>query len=159
MKLKIYYFFSFFIGLDGWTTPLGQSLYAFVIITTSKKEYIHSLMNLSKDSHTGEFIAQKIKEVLENIGPNKISAIVSDNASNMVLAKNIIAKEFPHIISLRCIAHHINLLTSDIMKLEFAKNIINKVCKIYYFILLKKKFLKTKLLFIYLLVSKNYNFF
>jgi hypothetical protein len=111
-----------------------------VIITPSKKEYIHSLMNLSKDSHTGEFIAQKIKEVIENIDPNKISAIVSDNASNMVLAKNLIAKDFPHIIPLRCIAHHINLLTSDIMKLEFAKDTINKVCKIYYFILLKKIF-------------------
>ncbi|RHZ48726.1 hypothetical protein Glove_543g117 [Diversispora epigaea] len=51
------------LGLDGWTTPLGQSIYAFVIITNSKKEYIHSLMNLSKNVHTGEFIAQKIKEI------------------------------------------------------------------------------------------------
>jgi len=106
-------------------------------------------MNLSKNAHTSEFIAQKIKEVLENIGPKKVSAIVLDNASNMVLAKNLIAKEFLHIISIRCIAHHINLLTSDIMKLEFAKDTINKVCKIYYFILLKKNFFKTKLLFIY----------
>lgn len=158
MRLKIYIFSSFFIGLDGWTTPLGQSLYAFVIITASKKEYIHSLMNLSKDSHTGEFIAEKIEEVLKSVGSNKISAIVSDNASNMVLAKSIIAKEFPHIISLRCIAHHINLLTSDIMKLDFAKNIINTVCKIYYFILLKNKFFK-KLNYYLFLVSKNYNFF
>ena len=90
-------------------------------------------MNLSKDSHTGEFIAQKIEEVIDNIGYKKFSAIVSDNAANMVLAKKIITEKFSNIIPLRCIAHHINLLTSDIMKLEFAKDTINKVCKIYYF--------------------------
>ncbi|RHZ82662.1 hypothetical protein Glove_106g33 [Diversispora epigaea] len=92
-------------------------------------EYIYSLMNLSKNTHTGEFIVQKIKEVLENIGPKKVSAIVLDNASNIVLAKNLITKEFSHIISIRCIAHHINLLTSNIMKLEFAKDTINKKIK------------------------------
>ena len=113
--------------MDGWTTPLGQSLYVFVIITTSKKEYIHSLINLSKESHTGEFIFQKIKEVLEDIGTKKFSAIVSDYAANIVAAKKLITKEFPYIISLRCITHHINLLTSDIMKLEFAKITIDKV--------------------------------
>jgi hypothetical protein len=58
----------------------------------------------------------------------KFSAVVSDNAANMVLAKNKITQEFGHIISLKCIAHLINLITSDIMKLEFAKTTINKVC-------------------------------
>jgi citrate lyase gamma subunit len=128
--------------LDGWTTPLGQSLYVFVIITSSKKEYIHSLINISKESHTGEFISQKIKEVLEDVGIKKFSAIVSDYAANMVAAKKKIVEKFPYIIPLRCIAHHINLLTSDIMKLEFAKTTIDKVCIfIYLLILLKKIFL------------------
>jgi hypothetical protein len=116
---------------------LGQSLYVFVIITTSKKEYVHSLINLSKESHTGEFIAEKIEEVLKNVGESKFSAIVSDHAANMVSAKNIIITKFPYIISLRCIAHHINLLTSDIMKLEFSKNTINKVCKLLLFYFIK----------------------
>ena len=69
---------------------------------------------------------------MENVGINKFSAIVSDHATNMVVAKNLITQEFPFIISLRCIAHHINLLSSDIMKLEFAKNTIKKVYKFIY---------------------------
>ena len=116
--------------MDGWTTPLGQSLYVFVIITTSGKEYIHSLINLSKEPYTGEILAQKIKEVLQNIGVDKFGAIVSDHASNMVLAKKLINIEYPHIIPIRCIAHHINLITTDIMKLEYSKHTINQVFKI-----------------------------
>jgi len=91
-------------------------------------------MNFSKEAHTSEFIFQKIKEVLENVGVNKFFAIVSDHAANMVAAKKLITQKFPAIISLRYIAHHINLLTSDIMKLDFAKITINKVYKFIYFI-------------------------
>jgi Protein of unknown function (DUF 659) len=116
--------------LDGWTSPLGQSLCVFLIITASGKEYIHSLINLSKESHTGEILAQKINEVLQNIGTNNFGAIVSDHASNMVLAKKLINEKYSHIIPIRCIAHHINLITTDIMKLEYSKHTINKVFKI-----------------------------
>jgi len=116
--------------LDGWTTPLGQSLCVFIIITTGGKEYIHSLINLSKESHTGEILAQKINEVLQNIGTDKFGAIVSDHASNMVLAKKLINEKYPYIIPIRCIAYHINLITTDIMKLEYSKHTINQVFKI-----------------------------
>jgi len=45
------------LGFDGWTSPLGQSLYAFVIITPERKEIIHSIKNLSANSHTSAFLA------------------------------------------------------------------------------------------------------
>jgi len=37
MNINILIFYNY-KGLDGWTSPLGQSLYAFIIITRSKKE-------------------------------------------------------------------------------------------------------------------------
>ncbi|CAB5392688.1 unnamed protein product [Rhizophagus irregularis] len=48
------------LGLDGWTSPVGQSFYAFIIFTKSGKEFIHSIQNLSKESHTSQYIAKKI---------------------------------------------------------------------------------------------------
>ena len=98
-----------------------------MIITSNHKEYVHSLINISNKTHIEEFLAKKIKEVLDDVGSEKFGAIVSDHASNMVLAKKLVNQSYPHIISIRCIAHHINLISSDIMKLEYSKNTIQQV--------------------------------
>ncbi|GBC22645.2 ribonuclease H-like domain-containing protein [Rhizophagus irregularis DAOM 181602=DAOM 197198] len=94
------------LTLDTWTSTSRQSLYAFVIITGERKEYIHSVQNLSNYSHTGEFLANKIIEVIENVGVTKFAGIVSDNASTMVM---------------------------DICKLEFAQSILKKCMKLVHF--------------------------
>ena len=52
-------------------------------MTPSRKEYLYKLADLSESSHTGNYLSEVIGEVIEKIGPNKISAIVSDNASNV----------------------------------------------------------------------------
>ncbi len=48
----------------------------------------------------------------------------------MVKAKQMINDEYNHIISISCITHHVNLLTTDIMKHEYLKEIIMKCMKI-----------------------------
>ena len=58
----------FKLGFDGWTSPLGQSLYAFVIITPDQKQIIHNVKNLFADSHTANFLADQINEVITDIG-------------------------------------------------------------------------------------------
>jgi hypothetical protein len=72
-------------------------------------------------------LAKKIKEVIDDVGSDRFGAIVSDHASNMVLAKKLVNQTYPHIISLRCIEHHINLISSDIMKLDYSKKTIEQV--------------------------------
>jgi len=42
-------------------------------------------------------LAKKIEEVIENIGPNRISAIESDNAANIKKAREIITEKYPRI--------------------------------------------------------------
>lgn len=44
----------------------------------------------------------------------------------MQLAKQIISTKYPSILPIRCIAHHINLITSHIIKLDFAKGVFKK---------------------------------
>jgi hypothetical protein len=99
-------------------------------MTSDGKEYIHSLKNFSKNSHTGEFLKNEIIKVIEEVGAEKFCSIVSDHASNVVLAKNLVSTKYPHIFPIRCIAHHINLLSSDIIKLNWATNIITCYKKI-----------------------------
>ncbi|SRR6266542_2320401 len=71
----------------------GQSLYVFIIMTDDGREYVYSLKNFSKDSHTGEFLSTKILQILDDIGIKKFCAVISDHASNVALAKKMIATQ------------------------------------------------------------------
>ena len=44
------------------------------------------------------FMAQEIKKVLQDIGPERFSSVVSDGASAMQLAKRLISDEYPRIM-------------------------------------------------------------
>lgn len=127
MLISNYYYL---IGFDGWTSPLGQSLYAFVIMTPDRKEIIHCIKDLSANSHTANFLADQLNEVITNVGVENFAAIVSDHASACAAAKKKIAERHKHILSIRCIAHHVNLISTDICKTTFAKDIIAKCQKI-----------------------------
>src|SRR5256714_7327656 len=114
------------LGIDGWAGPNGQSIYAFILILPTGKEYIHSLKDFSLYSYTADFISKEILKVIEDVGCNKFSSVVSDNASTMVTAKKLVNEKYPHILPVRCITHYVNLLTTDIMKHEFSKSTISK---------------------------------
>ncbi|CAG8720122.1 14_t:CDS:2 [Rhizophagus irregularis] len=83
-------FFIDLLRVDGWTNARGQSLYAFILITKERKEYVHSVQNLLNYSHTGRFLADKMIEIIENVGSTKFGGIVSDNASAIVFAKKLV---------------------------------------------------------------------
>ena len=76
-----------------------------------------------------------IKEVISKVGINKFSAIISDNGSNIAVARKIISEKYPSILNIQCIAHCINLFSSDIVKINQVKilvkwaNIVTKFFK------------------------------
>jgi len=80
---------------------------------------------LSDQSHTGEYLAEKIEKILDDIGIQRFAAIVTDAGSNINLARQIITQRFPHIINIRCMAHCLNLITKDFVKHIFAIRILN----------------------------------
>ncbi|EXX61403.1 hypothetical protein RirG_171450 [Rhizophagus irregularis DAOM 197198w] len=112
------------LALDGWTSPTGASIYNYIILTPDREQYLYALHDYSSDHHTGEFLANGIADVIEKIGPKKITALVTDNAANCVKAREIISSQYPNIINIRCIAHFVNLITKDIMGHDFAKQTI-----------------------------------
>ncbi|CAG8694232.1 23362_t:CDS:2 [Dentiscutata erythropus] len=73
--------------IDSWCSPLKHSIYAFVIIASERKQYVYSLRDFSKFTHSAKFNAEKIIEVLESIGLKKFTAIVFDAESSMMVAK------------------------------------------------------------------------
>ncbi|RHZ81505.1 hypothetical protein Glove_120g3 [Diversispora epigaea] len=121
--------------LDGWTSIRSDSLYNFIIITSERKEYLIVLKNFSKESHTGEMLANEIAIIIEKIGSEKFAAVVTDAATNCRVAREKIQFSYPHIWNIRCIAHAFNLIASDLVKLDAIKEFItkcNKLCRFFH---------------------------
>lgn len=82
---------------------------------------------MSANSHTAEYLSSVIEKVVVDVGVNRISAIVSDNASNVRKAREIVHDKFPSIENVRCIAHCINLIACDIVKDNFGDRLLRRV--------------------------------
>jgi hypothetical protein len=96
-------------------------------MTPTRKEYLYQLSDISEHSHTAEYLSSVIEKVIVDVGVNRISAIVSDNASNVRKAREIIHNKFPNIENVRCIAHCINLIACDIVKHNFGDRLLRRV--------------------------------
>ncbi|GES85108.1 zinc finger BED domain-containing protein 1-like [Rhizophagus clarus] len=69
-------------------------------------------------------------KVIEKIGKNKFIAVVSDAEAAMQSAKKKVMSKYLHIMAVRCIAHYINLVTKNIISIEWAKKVLQKCQKI-----------------------------
>ena len=72
-------------------------------------------------------MAEKIEGILNQIGPSKFFAIVSDNESNVRKAREIIEKKYPNIENVQYISHCINLYLSDMVQHRFAEKLLKKI--------------------------------
>src|SRR6266496_5027555 len=104
-----------------------------MIIIPSCKEYLYSLQNFSSDHHTAEFLTKQINKIIMKIGPNKISAIVSDNTANIAAARSEIYSKYPTIMNLKCITYCFNLIFQDIIKIPFAERLLHHCSIIVFF--------------------------
>ena len=106
---------------------LNQFIWNFIVLTPSRKEYLYRLSDLSENSHTADFLVGKIDKIIKEVGPDRFSAIVSDNAANVKKAREIINEKYPTIENIRCISHCINLIACDIANHSFADQLLRKV--------------------------------
>ncbi|KAK9806588.1 hypothetical protein WJX73_005127 [Symbiochloris irregularis] len=101
-----------------WLVP-GRSKLANLLIT------FYDAQDFSEEHHTGEFIAEAIYEWALKIGPQKLVAVITDNAPAMVKARRLFVEKegMGHIIPIRCHMHGVNLCLEGVLVGEFAKNI------------------------------------
>src|SRR4051794_34256121 len=95
-------------------------------MTPDQKEIIYCIKDLSANFHTANFLADQLNEIITGVSAENFAAVVSDHASACAAAKKIISTRYKHILPIRCIAHHVNLVSTDIYKTSFAKDVISK---------------------------------
>jgi hypothetical protein len=68
----------------------------------------------SKATHSAEEVAEGLISAIRTVGAEKVCAIVTDHASNMRKAWRIVKAEFPHIATIGCYAHGLQLFIGDV---------------------------------------------
>ncbi|GET56207.1 ribonuclease H-like domain-containing protein [Rhizophagus irregularis DAOM 181602=DAOM 197198] len=53
------------LAFNGWTSSTHRSIWNFIVMTPSRKEYLYQLSDLSENSHTAEYLVTVIEKVIE----------------------------------------------------------------------------------------------
>ena len=101
---------------DGWLNVRGQGIINYIISTPQPVFYKST--DTRDNRHTGLYISDELKAVINNLGPQKVFALVTDNATNMKAAWSKEEESYPHITPIGYAAHALNLLLNDIMALK-----------------------------------------
>lgn len=113
ITIPIIYQFSFF---------RNQAVINFVLSTP--QPVLYKTFTTGTERHTGEYLCEEIVKVMEDIGPEKFIAVVTDNAAAMEKAKSLLqGNNYSFLTVYSCIAHTLNLLVGDIMQLKSLQNI------------------------------------
>ncbi|GBC16120.2 zinc finger BED domain-containing protein 1-like [Rhizophagus irregularis DAOM 181602=DAOM 197198] len=113
---------------DGWSNINRESVQNFVICT-SKPLFFDAIYS-GEESHTAKWVADEIIKQMEIVGINKFSAVITDTASVMKAAWRIIEDSYPSIVCLGCNSHVMNLLISDILKIDQIKSVVENAKKL-----------------------------
>ncbi|CDQ72600.1 unnamed protein product [Oncorhynchus mykiss] len=101
---------------DGWSNVHGQGIINYKISTPQPVFYKST--DTRDNRHTCLYIADELKAVINDLGPQKVFALVTDNAANMKAAWFKVEDAYPHITPIGCAAHILNLLLKAIMALK-----------------------------------------
>jgi len=113
---------------DGWSNINRESVQNFVICTP--KPLFFDAIYSGEESHTAKWVANEIIKQMEIIDINKFSAVITDTASVMKAAWRIIEESYPNIVCLGCNSHVMNLLISDILKIDQIKSVVENAKKL-----------------------------
>ena len=83
---------------------------------------------------TREYIFNILKDVMLEVAPLNVVQVCMDNATNCVVAGEMIEKECSSIFYTRCTCHCVDLLFENIAKLSWIDNILRSTMKITVFI-------------------------
>lgn len=129
VKYKIKNADSICIQTDGWTDISGNALINIVFTTPSP--ILYKAIDPKTNKHTADYMASLLCSVIDEVGSNKVHALVTDNASNMRATWELITKRYPNLTTYGCAAHGLNLMAKDVvLKINSIKSLSVKAKKI-----------------------------
>ncbi|XP_059659219.1 uncharacterized protein LOC132306039 [Cornus florida] len=107
------------IASDGWSDPQRRPLINFMAMTEGGPMFLKAV-DCSGGIKDKFFISNLLKEVINEVGPQNVIQVITDNAPNCKAAGQLIEGQFPHIVWIPCVVHTLNLALKNICA---AKNV------------------------------------
>lgn len=118
---------------DGWTDVQGRPLLNIVAVNAAGSVFM-TAVDTSGETKNSAYIAKQISTVVEQLGPENVVQVVTDNAPACKSAGDAIMVRYPHITWSGCAAHTCDLALEDIFKLEYFKQIYTSIKEMVQFI-------------------------
>ncbi|CAA0840437.1 Unknown protein [Striga hermonthica] len=93
---------------DGWSNIQRNPLINIMAASESGALFLSST-NASREVKDAEYVANIFIRAIEDVGPNNVVQVITDNASNYKAAGGIIELKYPHIFWTPCVVHSLNL--------------------------------------------------
>jgi hypothetical protein len=121
------------IASDGWSDRCRRPLLNFIATSPAGSRFV-SALDTSGDTKTAAYMATAIGRVVEELGVERVVAVVTDNAANVKAAGEELMNKYPRLCWLPCTAHVLDLLLEDICKLGWVQSAIAKCRELVVFI-------------------------
>lgn len=114
------------VSVDGWTDQAKHSVYACTLSFPDGTTALFDAVDLSEETHSGKNLAEHVVKWIQAIGRERVAALCTDNAANMVLMRNLVVKtpSLTHIVEYRCMMHSFSLLIGSILGHEWSKELV-----------------------------------
>ncbi|KAK3218771.1 hypothetical protein Dsin_012741 [Dipteronia sinensis] len=113
------------IMTDAWTDRKRRSIMNLCVNCKEGTTFLSS-KDSSAEAHTGENIFKYVLSAIEEVGPENVVQVVTDNASNNMAAAKMLKVKMPSIFWSSCATHTINLMLEGIGKLPKFKNTLEE---------------------------------
>ena len=118
---------------DGWTDQRNRTIINFLVFCPQGTMFLKSV-DASDKVKDGHLLFQLLDEVIQDVGVANVVQIITDNASNYVLAGRLLEEKHKTIFWTPCAAHCIDLMLEDIGKLDWVRNTVDNAKSITKFI-------------------------
>ncbi|KAA6425523.1 MAG: hypothetical protein FRX49_04420 [Trebouxia sp. A1-2] len=109
---------GFVLGSDRWTDAQSRPLMNLMLVTPRGTKFVRAL-DISGNEESAEYIADKMSEVIDEVGPEHITAVIMESASNNVSANEILEERYGCLFTLHCTAHALDLALESICELPY----------------------------------------
>eukprot|EP00253_Pinus_taeda_P027736 PITA_27736 len=108
---------------DGWTDGKNCTIINFLVSCPQGTMFLRSV-DASNKVKDAALLFELLDDIIQEVGEQNVVQVITDNASNYVLAGKMLESKYRAIFWTPCAAHCIDLMLEDIGKVEWVKNIV-----------------------------------
>lgn len=107
---------------SGWSK--AKDTRTIIYIVTTPEPLLYKCTKTKEQMHQSKFIAEQLKDIINEVGPQKVFTVVTDDAPEMTAAWGQVEEAFPHISAIGCTACGVQRLFDDVL----AQPSVNALC-------------------------------